>query len=373
MSASSNSHIRTRPVFKAGVPDDSFKSQPDPVPVGPYPFRLDIKQVIPDISDQKIVFHMIGDTGTLKLPAYQRRVAAEMTGQCQEATTREDRPLFLFHLGDVVYNFGEAEHYYEQFFDPYRNYPNPVFAISGNHDADVDTSRPDHPKTLEAFLKVFCDTESRKLKLSADANRYSNIQPNVYWTLQTPLSNIIGMYSNVTKFGVISEKQKQWFIEELKAANTERPNKALIVCVHHAPYSADINHGSSKPVQMLLNEVFETTSILPDAVFSGHVHNYQRFTKTYPDGKTVPFIVAGAGGYADLHPIARLNDPDFPDDSPLLDNVQLERYSDNAHGFLKVSLERTSSGVVLRGEFYTMPTDQKAHAQLYDNFEIKTG
>jgi len=372
MSANDNPTIRTRPVFKAGVPDDSFKSQPAPAPTGSYPYRLDIEKVIPAINDQKMVFHMIGDTGTLKLPAYQRKVAAEMTRQCNEAESDRDRPQFLFHLGDVVYNFGEAEHYYDQFFDPYRNYPNPVFAISGNHDADVDLMRPNPPETLEAFLKVFCDTESRRLELSGDAARNSNIQPNVYWTLQTPLGNFIGLYSNVTKFGLISDEQKQWFIEELKAANAERPDKALIVCVHHAPYSADVNHGSSRPIMLLLNDVFETTGILPDAVFSGHVHNYQRFTKTFANGQTVPFIVAGAGGYADLHPIARSNDPDFPDDSPLLDNVKLEKYSDSAHGFLKVTLERTPSGIVLSGKFYSMPGNEKEQARLYDSFEIDT-
>jgi hypothetical protein len=46
-------------------------------------------------------------------------------------------PAFLFHLGDVVYNFGEGQHYYDQFYEPYRRYDRPIFAIPGNHDGAV--------------------------------------------------------------------------------------------------------------------------------------------------------------------------------------------------------------------------------------------
>ena len=69
-----------------------------------------------------------------------------MTLQCNEAVSPEDRPLFLYHLGDVVYNFGQASEYYKQFFTPYKNYPAPVFAIPGNHDGDVDPSDPLQPQ-----------------------------------------------------------------------------------------------------------------------------------------------------------------------------------------------------------------------------------
>ncbi len=31
-----------------------------------------------------------------------------------------DIPSFFFHLGDVVYYFGESSYYYDQFYEPYR-------------------------------------------------------------------------------------------------------------------------------------------------------------------------------------------------------------------------------------------------------------
>ncbi len=42
----------------------------------------------------------------------------------------------------------------------------------------------------------------------------------------------------------------------------------------------------------------------PDMVFAAHVHNYRRFTVTMDDGGITPFIVAGNGGYHNLHKMA---------------------------------------------------------------------
>jgi len=123
---------------------------------------------------------------------------------------------------------GRQRNITRSFFEPYERYPGPIFAIAGNHDADVYPLDPNAPKSLEAFIEVFCDTESRHIPFAASSRRNSNIQPNVYWTLNTPLADIIGMYSNVPRFGTITPVQKEWFIEELKTAAKKRSEKALI-------------------------------------------------------------------------------------------------------------------------------------------------
>jgi hypothetical protein len=49
-----------------------------------------------------------------------------------------------------------------------------------------------------------------------------------------------------------------------------------------------------------LDAAFETAGIAPDAVLSGHAHNYQRFTRAVTvNGNTIqiPYIVAGCGGH----------------------------------------------------------------------------
>lgn len=362
------------PVFKKGQPDDSFKFRPLPKPAGEYPYHLDLEKVLPAVSTEKIVFHMVGDTGSVRNPDFQKLVAAQMIRQYDV----EDRPGFLYHLGDIVYNFGEAELYNRQFFEPYRHYPGPIFAIPGNHDSDVNPDNPVPYHSLDAFTEVFCGKEPHLVRFSDDIKRKGGVQPHVFWTLETPLANIIGLYGNVTKFGVITEEQRAWFEEELRRANLERSDKALIVCIHHSAYSADINHGSSKIIIEFFQRAFEETKVKPDIVFSGHVHNYQRFHKQYEDGSVVPFIVAGAGGYDELHAVAETDNHAFTGESPLFSNVDLQTYCDDKHGFLKVKLEKTSEGLTLTGEYYTIPHEEILEADdlpaaLADRFVLKLG
>lgn len=316
---------------------------------------------------------MVGDTGSVRSPDFQEKVVGQMVSQYQHAA-KDDQPQFLYHLGDVVYNHGEASQYQRQFFDPYKLYPGPVFAIAGNHDSDVNPDVSPY-NSLDAFMTVFCDTASHPVAFSGGAERKSMIQPNVYWTLTTPLANIIGMHSNVPKFGIVTEEQRNWLKEELRAADRERPGKALIICIHHAPYTADVNHGSSLPMITLLESVFEETGIRPDIVFSGHVHNYQRLKRSYPEGRPVSFIVAGGGGYDELHAIASLDDDRFTNENPLFNTVELEAYCDDKHGFLKITLERTDRGLALTGNYYAVPhpntPGNDVTATLEDTFTIE--
>lgn len=353
----------SKPVFKRDVPDDTFKYQPAPKPSGKYPFHLDLESIDPIPDQNKLAFHMVGDTGSIRTPDFQKLVVGEMVKQFEAAEKTGYEPQFLFHLGDVVYNFGEASQYQRQFFEPYQKYPGPIFAIPGNHDSDINPDSRVGYNSLDAFTAAFCDTERRTVSFSGNAARKSMVQPNVYWTLLTPLANIIGMYSNVPKFGVVTDEQRQWLIHELKRADSERPDKAVILCLHHSPYSADINHGSSMPMIELLEGVFEETGIYPDIVFSGHVHNYQRFSRYYRhDGRILPFIVAGSGGYDELHPVAYTSDYRFNSDLPEFEGINLEASCDTKHGFLKVLLERTADGITLTVEFYTLPHERRVEA-----------
>lgn len=361
------------PVIKLNQPDDSYKFRPLPAPTGNYPYHLNLADVVQPASTQKLVFHMVGDTGSVRNPNFQQEVVEEMISQFDEAQTPADVPQFLFHLGDVVYHHGEADRYYTQFFNPYRHYPAPVFAIAGNHDTDVNPEADPQYQTLDPFKAVFCAPNKQTVPFSGDVNWQSNIQPNVYWTLQTPLANIIGLHSNVPKFGVITDEQRAWFMEELKIAGAQRPDKALIICIHHAPYSADINHGASVAMIEFLQSAFDETGVRPDIVFSGHVHNYQHFSKRYADGKVIPFIVAGSGGFDELHAVASLDDERFTAESPLFNDVSLENYCDNRHGFLKISLEKTDEGLTLSGQYYSLPHkvgEIKEPASLDDEFSI---
>lgn len=346
------------PVLLRDTLDDSHTFKRLPIPIGDYPYRLNIQQVLGEGTNRirdKMSFHMIGDTGSVRHSAFQAIVASALAEQSCVASTTVERPAFLYHLGDIVYNHGEAIEYPGQFLRPYENYQAPIFAIPGNHDGDINPETIIPYQSLEAFMDVFCDSYPRKIGFGRGIKRLSMIQPNVYWTLETPLARFIGLYANVTKHGTITAEQRDWFIEELRYAEARREEQAVFVCVHQAPYSADANHGSSMEMVAFLEEAFLVAGMKPDAVFSGHVHNYQRFSRAYPDGAVVPYIVAGAGGYADLHTVATLNDSRVKSYSAFSGRVRLEAYCDDCFGFLKMSVEKKPAGLSLIGEYYTLP------------------
>src|SRR4249919_1528097 len=62
---------------------------------------------------KKIVFHMAGDTGMSHYSTQtELRVADKMVSDFSNEHINEI-PSFLFHLGDVVYSFGEGRYYYD--------------------------------------------------------------------------------------------------------------------------------------------------------------------------------------------------------------------------------------------------------------------
>lgn len=366
--------ILYKAVFKTGQIDDSHTFQPLPLPSGSYPFRLKLEEESASEKPQAMVFHMVGDTGGFKQPELQKQVAGQMAQQYLNAICPEERPSFLYHLGDIVYHYGEADQYESQFLQPYETYPGPIYAIAGNHDTDVNPNCGEHYESLEAFYAAFCNTCPATIHFGTGLKRKSQVQPNVYWTMQAPLATIIGLHTNVPKYGCIQKEQRSWFIKELKEAAKYSADKAIIVCMHHAPYSADVNHGSSQPMIEFLESAFEEAGVKPDIIFSGHVHNYQRFSKHYSDGKTVPFIVAGAGGFDELHGLADPYEPSYYAESELFDQVELENYCDNRHGFLKVAIEKTPFSFAIKGEYYTLPGKDRENsdqdATLFDSFTV---
>lgn len=366
------------PVVKKDQPDDSYKFQPLPKPTGAYPYHLALEDIQTISSPDKLVFHMMGDSGSLRNTDFLKGVTGQLVKQFSLAKADHEKPLFLYHLGDVVYNHGEASQYQRQFFEPFRDYPAPIVAIPGNHDSDVNPESAPY-RSLDAFKAVFCASEPGIVSFSGNAQRKSMAQPNIYWTLQTPLANIIGLYSNVPKFGVMTAEQRRWLVEELKTADSQRPGKAIILCIHHSPYSADMNHGSSKPMIQFLEKAYLESGVRPDIVFSGHVHNYQRFLKHYPEGEQTTYVVAGAGGYDELHALALKGDPLLTAQHYLLEGVELQKYCDDRRGFLKLSLERKGAGVTITGNYYILQmkagdtTGSDLELILADVFVVETG
>jgi hypothetical protein len=70
----------------------------------------------------QLVFHAVGDTGSTRGPHSQSLVADKMASDFDDEAA-VNVPQFFFHLGDVVYSFGEAQYYCDQFYELYRGYP----------------------------------------------------------------------------------------------------------------------------------------------------------------------------------------------------------------------------------------------------------
>jgi hypothetical protein len=369
---------KTRRAF--GVPVAEVKSNPRFIPP-PFtnlqnfnlPLDIVLRKPVEEkriLDARKIVFHCVGDTGGIKGTEAQEAIAHAMEAQIQSAADA-DRPAFFYHLGDVVYYNGLEHLYSSQFYEPYKYYPAPIFAIPGNHDGDTGTRKGDEPDTeptLAGFMENFCSSQAQHI----DAYREAMTQPYVYWTLETPFATIIGLYSNVdgSLDGRGTVEQQVWFEKQMTAAPAD---KCLIVAVHHPPYSLDADHGGAPAILASIERAASNTKRWPDAVFSGHVHNYQRFSRTV-DGREIPFVVAGAGGYADNHKSMHQlqldqNKHPIPPGKPFkttVEGVVLEHYEETNPGFLRITVD----GEMLTGEYFSVPFDDAPPATSVDRFQV---
>jgi calcineurin-like phosphoesterase family protein len=341
--------------------------QPLPPPTGAPPFRLGLDTVIGADAAGAIetagtlTFHAVGDTGGVTSPQDQQIVAQWME---QDLATLNPPPAFFYHLGDVVYFDGERSRYYDEFYDPYLHYTAPIFAIPGNHDGDLGI--PPVGTSLEGFMVNFCAAEAVVTPDARDAPRPAMIQPNCYWTLVAPLVTIVGLYTNCPEHGVVEQDQADWFRGELTAADRQ---KALIVALHHPPYSADNHHGASAAMRTLLDDAFASSGRAPDLVLTGHVHDYQRFSVPNDNG-TITYVVAGAGGYPNLHSIAHVDGapPPVPWTDPGT-GATLESYNqEHRHGFLRITV--TANDV--SGVYTTVPRMQESWSDPTNVKEIDT-
>jgi hypothetical protein len=283
-------------------------------------------------------------------------------------------PAFFYHLGDVVYFAGDIDTYGTAFYETYAEYPALIVAIPGNHDCQPDDPQdgPVDPNKvpLDGFVQNFMSKDPTKLgSLKTTSSRTQMDLPNVYWTFTTPFATIIGLFSNVSETEAeIHPDQLAWFKGELTAAD---PNKALIVTIHHPPYSGDTEHSGSTMSEQYLFQSFSATGVYPHLVMSGHVHNYQRFTvkQAVVNGPIdVPCIVAGAGGYSKLGTLPKVNGvlPTAP--LELTNTLTLEQYNQTDFGFLR--LEVTADAI--NGTYFSAPYQESTTpvANKTDSFTI---
>ncbi len=335
----SQAHPGVSPLHPVSHRNTSFQPLPRPLDVAPY--HYDISQHFPDIMQEitrakAMAFHVVGDTGGVQDGEFQNNVAEQMIAHLTSG--RGGKPVFCYHVGDVVYYTGLHDDYYAQFYEPYSHYEVPIFSIPGNHDGEVDD--PTVQTSLDGWVDYFMQANPDVDPISKDAPRVQLDLPNVYWTLITPMATIVGMYTNVPEGGSVDSVQQQWVTNEFATAPTDR---AFILALHHPIYSFDVYHsGSSKMADVLENAIRDTGRV-PNLVLSGHVHNYQRIEQTITKGGPTPFIVTGNGGYHNLHAVHIKTGEKAPDTGAVL-----KYFTDKRWGFMTLTIDKKKiSGITI--------------------------
>ncbi len=360
--------------------------QPVPAPREDPP-QLDLADVLgadflkPILAAKRLSFHAVGDTGAAKVNKSQKMatairheagVADLMAEDVEEKG--EQAPAFFFHLGDVVYNFGEGQYYYDQFYEPFRDYDRPIFAIPGNHDGMVFGESKDTPSaaTLTAFLRNFCAKEPGHAEDAGTLMRSTMNQPGVYFTLDAPFVSIIGLYTNVLdgpgvlstqgkkRYETVGDEQLEFLKAELERLRPQREagERAVIVACHHPPASV-AEHAGSEGLAKDLDSAFEASGLYPDAVLSGHAHLYQRYTRKV-GGREIPYVVAGAGGFSETAPRTKVKAPTVRDEYTLVAKPIV------AFGFLTVTVDMKDKRLTIA---YT-PSDKEVKG---DSVEVDLG
>jgi Calcineurin-like phosphoesterase len=297
------------PAAQRGRMLDHIKGTLHPIPDRDRDAPLNLAEIIGANSVQeiqnagKIIIHVAGDTG---LPENEHETRQVMVADAMTKDYKIDDPAncpaFFLHLGDVIYG-PNPDSFRDQFYRAYMHYPGKIIAIPGNHDGESDAK-------MNAFRVNFCAGAAKVPPIAGSIFRETMTQPGVYWLLDAPFVQIIGLYTNSAENpGFISgeipgPKQKDWLIKTLSDIAAARPRngrKALFFATHHPPYSSG-GHSGSHEMLADLDDACKKANVMPDAIFSGHAHSIQRYTRSVPFNGTqlkIPYIVSGCGGHGD--------------------------------------------------------------------------
>ncbi len=311
-------------------------------------------QEIEDLGE--IRFHALGDSGVGT--AQEAQQISDQMATNFSAGAGGLNPAFLFHLGDVIYGNDKANHYGERFYVPYRHYPGKILAIPGNHDGEVKS--PADSPSLSAFVANFC-AATATVPTQASASgifRETMTEPGVYWFLDAPFVQIIGLYSNwlenpgylegITN-GKSDTSQLDWLGQTLSSIAKAKQKKALVFATHHPPYS-NSGHSGSTEMSQSIDALCTTTGVYPDLFLSAHSHTYQRYTRRM-GGKQVPYVVVGTGGMPPQPVMPATGQPAGP---TITYDAAL---SSLGYLFVTVSAQRITIQFWQLGSQFTMPFD----------------
>jgi acid phosphatase type 7 len=197
-------------------------------------------------------------------------------------------PAFISFTGDIVYNGYDADDW--KVFDTetsiWRDKKIPVYPALGNHDL--------HGKEKVALDNYF--------------QRFPDLKNSRYYSVRAANTLTLVLDSSLAE---VSGPQGQWLASKLD--NVPPDVDFVFLMFHHPPYTSSSGakmyggHSARSTEQQLAKmlEERQAHARFRMVVFSGHVHNYERY-----EHGGVTYFVSG-GGAAHAYPIRRAPDDPF--------------------------------------------------------------
>lgn len=184
----------------------------------------------------------------------------------------ESDPDFVLHVGDIVRAGGNLDSWIAEFFTPAADLirTKAFYPALGNHEYAGDRSAENY----RAFFALPSATER-------------------WYSFDYGCAHFVCLDTCVPGDYAPGSEQRLWLEADLEAA---RESPWTFVFFHHPPYTASSGHSDDARVQADLVPLFEAGGV--DAVFSGHTHAYERYSR-----RGIVYIVTGGGG-APLHRLA---------------------------------------------------------------------
>lgn len=295
---------------------------------------------------------------------------------------------FAIVASDVVYPAGDVNEYIGKFHVPYAGYPQPIYAVPGNHDW-LDG--------LAGFMQHFCATAAPRQKfrpprrarwarlallvhrvfwrrprsleegtlerareLRGAAQAKGPAQPNMYFCIDTPQLRIIGI--DVGILGRLDHEQGRW-LERMSSGSKPKiliSGKPVYSGEQMSPRRILAASGRGGGSAGLLWNVIRDPANNFVAMISGDVHHYERHAVSLPGGRTIQCVISGGGGafMTSTHQIPRVERGDVDEASWTVFPTR----ADSLRAY-SISLQRRLRRFapwLLRGEPRGIPADEAA-------------
>jgi hypothetical protein len=224
---------------------------------------------------------------------------------------------FMVICSDVIYPAGGFLEYAYKLCWPYRHYPQPIYALPGNHD---------WYDGLRGFMAYFCGQTSAPLRsrrslfsraglldrlwleerepedaikrrfietLRQEPSQRSRL-PGPYYRISTRPLDLIAIDTGID--GSIDATQGDWLRQISRSAKPKvlLTGKPIYVNGRHHPCPIDAGR------QGTVDDIVRDSAHRYVAVIGGDVHNYQRYP-VQVGPRTIQYVVSGGGG-AYMHP-----------------------------------------------------------------------